>query len=291
MDRSRIFRTWIESDLFKGLIGKLVLTRKTFEPVSPDFYYTWYRNDAKTESGTSYINSELSCILRYQPNATFIQDGVRRFPVNFNKYPVFSFEYFRGFKNLLNSDFNYHKIVADIYHNFNAGGIGSFEYDLSYTKIFDKLPYPLLIILAGNRSIFRTNRTYNLMKPGEFVLDEAVETFISYHMNGIVLNKIPLLKKLQWRTVFTAHAAFGSFNNRINGFYDPVTNPDGVLAETENQLTSLKSLSYDKPYLEVSYGIEDIFRFFRVDLIHRLTWIDINDPHRFGIKISGEFRF
>jgi len=293
MDRSQVIRTWLESDLLKGMTGKLVLTHKTFEPVSPDFYFAWYTDRARTMLATDYSTTELAFILRYQPKATFVVDGVRRFPVNFNKYPALSFQYYRGLKDILNSNFSYNKIVVDVNHNFNLGGAGAFGYDLSFTKVFDQLPYPLLITLAGNQSVFRTNRTYNLMNYGEFVLDEALELFASYHMNGVILNKIPLLKKLQWRTVVTGQAAFGNFNDKVNGFYDPDNNPVGILPDSlnGNPVTGFYTLSYEKPYIELSYGIENIFRFLRIDLVHRLTWLENPDTQRFAVKISGVFRF
>jgi hypothetical protein len=107
------------------------------------------------------------------------------------------------------------------------------------------------------------------------------------------LNKIPLLKKLKWRTVVTAHAAFGSFNDELNGFYDPESNPEGILADSVNgnPVTGFNTLSYNKPYAELSYGVENIFRFLRIDLVHRLTWLENPDAHRFAVKISGVFRF
>jgi hypothetical protein len=293
MNKTQIFRTWFESDLLKGMTGKLVFTRKTFEPVSPDYYFAWYSDPSLTVKSLNYITSEIGMILRYQPKATYVLDGVRRFPVNFNKYPVFSFEYYRGLPGFMKGDFQYHKIVADISHNFNFGGLGSIEYDLSFTKVFGQLPYPLLVTLAGNQSIFRTSRTYNLMNYGEFVLDEALEMSMTYHMNGLIMNKLPLLKKLRLRTVVGARAAFGSFNDKLNGFYDPVINRNAILPDSVsgNSLTRFNTVSYDKPYVELSYGIENIFRFLRVDLIHRLTWLKNPDIRRFGVKISGVFRF
>jgi hypothetical protein len=293
MDKTQILRAWIESDLLKGMTGKLVFTRKTFDPVSPDYYFAWYSDAARTTKSLNYTNGEIALILRYQPKATYVIDGVRRFPVNFNKYPVFSFEYYRGLPGFMNGEFRYNKIVADIYHNFNIGGLGSIEYDLSFTKVFGQLPYPLLITLEGNQSIFRTSRTYNLMNYGEFVLDQALEMGITYHMNGLIMNKIPLLKKLQLRTVVAARGAFGSFNDKLNGFYDPVINPTAILPDSINgrSLTRFNTLSYNRPYIELSYGIENIFRFLRIDLIQRLTWLENPDIHRFGVKVSGVFRF
>ena len=293
MDKTKIFRSWIESDLLKGMTGKLVFTRKTFDPVSPDYYFAWYSDPSHTIKSLNYTTGEIALILRYQPKATYVLDGVRRFPINFNRYPVLSFGYYRGFPGFMNSDFRYQKIVADIYHNFNIGGLGSIVYDISFTKVFDQLPYPLLLTLAGNQSVFRTSQTYNLMNYGEFVLDEALEISMTYHMNGLIMNRFPLLKKLGLRTVIGANAAFGSFNDKLNGFYDPVTNRNAILPDSinGNPLTRFNTLSYDKPYAELSYGIENIFRFLRVDLIHRLTWLENPDIRRFGVKISGVFRF
>ncbi|MCX6335216.1 MAG: DUF5686 family protein [Bacteroidia bacterium] len=293
MNRSGVMRSWLESDIFKGMTGRLVFTRTSFTPVSNGFYPAWYTDQGKNVISNSFINSELGLILRYQPKAVYIIDGVRRFPVNFNKYPVFSFQYFRGYAGIFKSDYNYEKFITGVTQHFNMGGIGSFEYDLTFTKIPGQLPYPLLITLAGNESLFRTSGTYNLMNIGEFVLDEALELYASYHMNGVILNKIPLIKKLQWRSVISGHAAFGSFDETKNGFYEPVNNPKGILHEEPGMVfpSQFSSLSYDRPYAEISYGIENIFRFLRVDLVQRLTYLEHSDTHRFGVKLSGVFRF
>jgi hypothetical protein len=131
------------------------------------------------------------------------------------------------------------------------------------------------------------------MNYGEFVLDEALEMSMTYHMNGLIMNKLPLLKKLRLRTVVGANAAFGSFNDKLNGFYDPVINRNAILPDSirGNSLTRFNTLSYNRPYVELSYGIENIFSFLRIDLIHRLTWLENPDLHHFGVKISGVFRF
>jgi Family of unknown function (DUF5686)/CarboxypepD_reg-like domain len=277
---SQVIRTWLESDLLKGLQGKIVFTNKTFDPVSPDFNFAWITDTGTMNLATSYITSEIGLILRYQPKATYILDGIRRFPVNFNKYPAFSIGYLKGFKDVINGDFNYRKLIADISQSFTAGGAGALVYDIRFTKVFDPLPYPLLITLAGNQTLFRTNRTYNLMNYSEFVLDEALEIFLSYHMDGLILGRIPLIKKLQWRSVVTAYSAFGGYDKEKNALYNP-----------ESNLSAFHTLSYENPYIEVSYGIENIFKFFRVDLVQRITYLDNPDVHHFALKISGVFRF
>jgi len=294
MARSRLWRIWSETDLLRNLHVKAVFSNKTFQPVSADFYFAYYKDEDKTVMADNYITTELALIMRYQPKSTYVLDGNRRFPVNFNKLPVLNLEYHKGFKDVFRSDFNYHKISAGLYQNFTTGVAGTMIYDLCFTKVFNVLPFPALIMLAGNQSFFRANRTYNLMNYGEFVLDEALEFFYAWHMDGLILNRLPLIRKLDWRTVFTAHAAFGDFNEKVNGYYNPDLNPEGILSDVSidgHSATPFYSLKYSMPYAELSYGIENIFKFFRVDLIQRLTYLDHPDVHQFAVKISGVFRF
>lgn len=292
MNRSQIMRSWIETDIFKGLSGNLVFTRRLFEPSYRGIYPEWFTDDTKTTRSTTFISSELGLLLRFQPKAVYVVDGVRRFPVNFNKYPVFTIQYLRGFKDVFKSDYKYDKVVTGVSHHFNMGGLGNMEYDLTYTKVYGHLPYPLLITLPGNMSIFYSGRTYNRMNPGEFVSDEALELYASWHMNGLILNKVPLIKKLQWRTVVSAHVAFGALSDK-NVYFDPVSNPAGILYKEPVTVPSsdFRTLSYDRPYAEVSYGIENIFRIFRVDLVQRLTYLEDPAIRPFGLKVSGVFRF
>lgn len=291
---SGVIRTWLESDLLRGLNGRVIFTGRTFSPETPDFYFAWYADPLKTRLKSAYRTSEAGLIVTYQPKAVYVLDGLRRFPVNFNMSPVFTFEYFRGFKGFAGGDFTYDKVVAGISHKFNPGALGSVACNLRFTKIFGAVPYTLLTTFAGNQSFFRADRTYNLMNSGEFVADESLEMFFTYHMNGLILAKIPLLKKLDLRTVFSANEAFGKFNEGKNGFFDPGTNPEGILPVNDqegNPLTGFNILSYEHPYAEFSYGIENVFRFFRIDLVQRLTYLDNPDVHRFAVKVSGVFRF
>ncbi len=292
MNRSQVMRSWIETDIFKGMSGKVVFTRRLFEPSYKGIYPSWFTDDTKTTRSTTFITSEVGLLLSFQPKAVYVVDGVRRFPVNFNKYPVFNLQYFRGFKDVLKSNYNYDKVVTGVSHHFNIGGLGSMEYDFTFTKVFGNLPYPLLITPPGNMSLFYSGRTYNRMNPGEFISDEALDLYASWHMNGLIMNKIPLIKKLQWRTVISAHVAFGALSDK-NFYYDPLTNPSGILYKEPVTIppSDLRTLSYNRPYAEVSYGIENIFRIFRVDLVQRLTYLEDPAIRPFGLKVSGAFRF
>lgn len=293
LNRSVNMRAWVESDIAKSINGKLFFSRKTFDPVSPEYVFAWYTDSERNILSENYISGELGFSLRFQPKAVYVVDGLRRFPVNFNRFPALNFTYSRGIKNLFGSDFNYDRIYTEVSNNFSIGGLGRIDLSLNYSKVFGSLPYPLLINASGNESVFYSGRLFNLMKYGEFVADEAFQAFMEYHMDGLIMNKIPIIKNFNLRTVVSARLFMGSFDNKTNGFYDESDNPQGLLPLSINgvMLTSFNPASYDKPYSELSYGIENIFKFLRVDLVQRLTLLNNPDVRRFGIKFSGVFRF
>jgi hypothetical protein len=45
-----------------------------------------------------------------------------------------------------------------------------------------------------------------------------------------------------------------------------------------------------KPFVELGYGIENIFKFIRVDGIHRITYRDQPDAQKFALKVSFQFK-
>ena len=48
--------------------------------------------------------------------------------------------------------------------------------------------------------------------------------------------------------------------------------------------TITKKLSYTKPYAEINIGIENIFKYIRIDAIWRLTYLDSEENSNFGVK-------
>lgn len=298
MNFVKVARVWLESDLFRGFTQKIVFKNKTYNPLSPDYFFEYYWDENKTQTRSNINVSEITFTTHYQPKATFIIDKNERFPVALKKAPAFTLNYTIGIKDFLNSDFQYHKASLGVKQSMHLGGLGVFSYETNLSKCFSPLPYPLLTLFTANESFFRSDRTFNLMKYGEFIADESIELFCTYRQDGFIMDKLPLIKKLQLRSVATAAIAYGSFDEKRNGVYNQITNPDGILPEFDskgNKLTGFKMLNQDKPYVELSYGIENILKVFRIDAIHRLSYLneDANGekPTKFGIKISAVFRF
>jgi len=77
---------------------------------------------------------------------------------------------------------------------------------------------------------------------------------------------------------------FGSVSD-TNKSHAPGTDPEGY------PLQAFGSLDPTKPYLELGYGIENIFKFFRVDFFHRMTYMDNPATKPLAIKVSAQIIF
>ncbi len=294
----KLGRLWLETDFFRGFTQKLIFMNKSYHPASSNYHFGYFTDDAKSQIASSMTISEINLTSIYQPGVTMIVDKNERFPISFNKNPTLTLSYSLGIDDFLGSDFSYHKGSLGIKQDLLLGSVGRINYDLNLKKVFTPLPYPLLIIFHANESFFRTSKTFNLMRHGEFVADQSAELFLTFRQDGFILDKIPLIKKLRWRSIATASIAYGSFDHSKNGFYDKIDRPKGILPALlpdGEETTVFNTLSQKKPYVELSYGIENIFRFFRVEAIHRLSYLQSEfyskNPARWGIKFSADFRF
>jgi hypothetical protein len=126
------------------------------------------------------------------------------------------------------------------------------------------------------------------MNFGEFVSDQFVSLQYQHKFEGFFMNRIPLMKKLKWRLVGTANILYGGMS-QANRTVISTNTPNG------EEALPVGYLDYGKPYVELGYGIENIFKFFRLDFIHRLTYLTPResspdeDIRKFGVLVSFQF--
>lgn len=195
------------------------------------------------------------------------------------KWPIITFRYTLGMDNVLNGEFSYHKLGADIRKTQKMGVFGRGRFVLAGGYIFGRLPYPLLYNHIGNESPFYIRISYNLMSFSEFVSDQYVTFKYHHHFEGFLLNRIPLLKKLKWRAVATANILWGNMRDENVRMVIPEETESGELVYPFVIWTNT-------PYIELGYGIENIFKFIRIDAFHRLTYLDSPLASKFGVKFS-----
>jgi len=183
------------------------------------------------------------------------------------KYPVLELKYAHGFDGLLNGDYNYNRLQLGVNHWFNLSTFGWSKYIIESGRIWGKLPYPLLKLHEGNETRVFDEFAFNLMNYYEFVSDRYLSFYYSHHFEGLMFNKVPLLRKLKWREVAAIRGVVGSIDEK-NKSYAQLPENSYVL---------------NKPYFEASVGIENIFKILQINAVWRLSYLDHPNAAKFGI--------
>lgn len=266
-----------QRELFKGFTQRIAFRYLTFKPT---FNFGYQSDDG---IATNFETAELILESRYARDETFVQDDNDRISLGTSRWPVITLRYTRGFKGIIDSDFEYTKIKLSIYKRIRFGPIGVGYMNLMGEYTFNPIPYPLLTPHIGNQTPIFTSISYNLMNFGEFVSDRYASLQYQHHFEGFLLNRIPLMRKLKWRLVGTANVIYGGLSQE---------NKDLIPEGTEYM--QVGSLQRGRPYVELGYGVENILKFFRIDFIHRLSYLDkqiesMPDVRKFGILFSVQF--
>ncbi len=230
-------------------------------------------------------NSEVEIGLRYAPNEKFIQSKWNRRSVLPEK-PVFTLKHRIGIKGVLGSELNYHHTEASFSKRFWFSAFGYTDCIIKAGKIWNKVPFPLLIMPNANLSYTIQKESYSLMNAMEFFNDEYASWDLTYYMNGLLFNRIPLIRKLNWREVITFKGMFGHLSKKNRP--DPLNT--GSLYKFPYENDEYHYLG-PTPYMEVGVGIENILKVLRVDYVRRLTYTNLPGVSKWGIRIQFHIQF
>lgn len=238
------------------------------------------------ENGNSlsqYGQAYFSAKIRFSPGETFIQGGTNRTHVNLDA-PIFWIKHQFGPKGLLGSRYNLNITSLSARYRFWFSSFGYADVVLTGTKCWNAVDFPSLPWPAANLSYTIAENSYSLMNPMEFAVDQSASWDLSYCGNGILFNRIPLIKKLKLREIIGFKGLFGSLTKKNNPSYNKSLFPFPADAETG-------MLDSGTPYMELSAGIDNILRLFRVDWVYRLTYRDRPGIDRWGIRFGLHFSF
>lgn len=228
--------------------------------------------------------TEVSLELRYAPNETFYQGKLFRLPI-FNKYPIFSLRGTAGVEGVFGSEYNYQNLTASFFKRFYLPPLGYTDVFSEGSYTFGKVPFPLLSIHRANQTFSYQLQSYNMMNFLEFISDRYVSLHIDHYFNGLFFNRIPLFKKLKFREVMTVKILYGGIRDENrptpeNSLFTFLTNANGDPV----------SFSLERePYIEASVGVANILKFFRLDVVKRITYLDNPNVAQWGLR--GRFRF
>lgn len=230
--------------------------------------------------------TELGVALRWAPNEQFFQGKLYRTPLP-NKHPIFSVRYTLGLKDVLSSDYQYHNITFNFSKRILFPQFGFADAVLEGGKVFGQVPFPLLFIHRANQTYSYQVQSYNLMNFLEFVSDQYIGFNYNHYLGGFLFNRVPLLKKLKWREVFSVKLLYGGIRDENNPDKDGSLFKFPSYADGSPATFSLE----EKPYVEASIGIYNIFKIIRLDYVRRLNYLDHPNVSKSGIRARVRFEF
>lgn len=224
--------------------------------------------------------TEVGASFRWATDDRFFQKKRIRRSLPSSGY-VFGLSHIVGLKDVFGGQFNYNKSSLSIDKEFWIAPYGRLGFSLKGEKLWGTAPFTLLLSGNANTSITIQRGSFYTLNPLEFINDSQFTWDISYYSGGWLFNRIPLLNHLRLKEVFGFRGFWGTLSNRNNPEYNHnlLMFPNGV------------SKMSNEPFMEYSVGIQNIFQFFRIDYIHRLTYLDRPNIDKNAIRISFDMNF
>jgi hypothetical protein len=288
---------FLKTEPTRGLSFSTAFTTRSFNPLFRFQYRIEPELGIQSNAQDFYEDSFFTIEARFAKGETFLMDGNDRISLGTKRIPVITIGYQHGVKGVLRSNFNYDKFTVKIYQSFRLGSFGRSDYTIQGGYIPSYLPAPLLFPHLGNQNFFYNRSAFNTMSFFEFVSDKYLSLNYNHNFEGFLFNRIPAIRQLKWRLVASANVLFGSQRQEnLDLMKDamPVINPRN--SDVTRPKYTFSALDGHKPYIELGYGINNIFKIFRIQAFHRLTYLDHQSPDgrlpkSFAIKASIHFSF
>ena len=269
-------KDWLNNLSFMGWI------RHENNEAAGTLSYDLMNEDGSLTHIPSFDKTELGVQLRYAPGERAYNGRAgRESPFNLSKdAPVFKVSHQFGFKGL-GGDYTYNHTEVSAEKRIWLSSFGHIDALVKAGKVWDKVPFPLLILPNTNQSLTIQPEAFNMMNAMEFVTDQYVSFYLTYYLKGWILNRIPGIKWLKLREVVS-----------FSGFYGGLTDKNNpTLTSGLYQLPEGTLMMSNTPYLEASVGLENIFKILRVDYYRRLTYLDNPGIKKGGFRIALRFSF
>ncbi len=155
--------------------------------------------------------------------------------------------------------------------------------------VWSRSPYISLLTPNVNLSYTIQRESFALLNPMEFINDSFVSWETTYWANGALLNNIPLVKRLKLREVVSFRGWYGALSAKN----DPSKEHPSAYGQLPLLIFPDKNSrgNMHEPYMEISAGIDNIFRCIRLDYVWRLTYKDVPGIDRSGLRVAFHVTF
>lgn len=212
-----------------------VIFKNSVKNLTPNYAY----KDTVPYPSVAHQAFIVSFDISIKPGQRYIQYPNRKMSLGSN-YPTFSLHYSKGIENILGSDVNFDKWRFSVSDDKNFKLAGLFRYKIGLGGFLNahKVFIQDYQHFNGNRTV-RASEYVNSFQLARYYDNSTTSSFFTYghvehHFNGLITNKIPLFKRLNWNLVAGGNAFYV---NRKNN------------------------------YTEIFAGLENVLKIFRVDFV------------------------
>jgi Family of unknown function (DUF5686) len=194
-----------------------------------------------------------------------------------SEYPIIDVKYTHGFPGVLGSTLTYNKLFISLSDIVKVPPIGTVYYNLFGGKTTGVQPYPFLNVAPGNETYYYNKYAFSLMNKYEYLQDQFLGFNFEHNIGSGIFRLTPLTRKLKFRQFYTVKLLWGHLSPENEAY-------------NNNADYTFKSLN-GQTYMELGTGVDNIFKFFRVDFIWHIlpTGQDLSYIQKFGV--FGSFRF
>ncbi|MGA9638240.1 DUF5686 family protein [Flavobacterium sp.] len=235
-----------------------------------------YKLPNETEAKSVVRDFANSISLEWTPKRRVNGFGVEQ-SLGKNLFSSVTLKYTHGYKGIAGSDFNYNKVQMAFKKPLMISNFGVLGMYLEGGKTFGTVPLTLLSPINANQTYSIVSNSFSMIDYYDMMTDTYLTAHFEHHFNGFILNKIPLINKLKYRSVLFYKSIYGTISK------------DNVAI---NQSSIVYKAPTEKLYSEYGFGIENIgfgnFRPIRIDFIWRATFENVNGPEspKFGVRFG-----
>lgn len=211
--------------VFGSKLSKVFSPNYPFEKISSQF--------VRHQALVAGFNAE------FKPGQRYIQFPRGKRPIG-SKYPTLGLSYEHGFKDWLGSDVNFDKWRFMVWDDINLKLWGKMRYRLGVGGFLNNKLVPIQDFQHFNgNQLFFASAYLNSFQLAPYYANSTDAPFYAighfeHHFNGLITNKIPLFRKLNWYLVGGSNAFF---------------------------------VKKDNNYVEAFLGLENVFKVLRVDVV------------------------
>jgi hypothetical protein len=193
-----------------------------------------------------------------------------------SEYPIIDVKYTHGFPNVLGSTLTYNKFFIELSDIVKVPPIGTIYYNLFGGKTTGVQPYPFLNVAPGNETYYYNKYAFSLMNKYEYLHDQFLGFNFEHNIGSGIFRFLPLTRKLKFRQFYDIKLLWGHLSPENTAYNN---NPDYTFRSLDG-----------RTYMEFGTGVDNIFRFLRVDFIWHVlpTGQNLSYIQKFGV--FGSFR-